>query len=766
MRALRLAVLGLALFVVVAASGACRRSEPAATIAVEPRPAPGLTAWRLEPEDLLAQPVVPPLQPWTLAIVSGEGIDTQSLREGFSVPETQEGEPFVWATGDRSRVRFALEEAVACTLDLRLRPFAPPDAAPQSVEIALNDASLGRFGVPLGGAVQRIPLPVALLRPGWNEIELRPAWSARPQDVLPGSDDPRSLSVAIERLRLLRTGPALETVTVATDGAAPIPALSFDGDGVARWLLRIPRDRTLELGWIAPRTEGRQVTLTVDADTDAGRVAIWSQELPADGRSGSAAVDLAALGSDSVRLRLGVAGLPAGQRWLWTRASLLGREPAPVAAASAPSRPRTSVALVVLDAAQRARFGAYGSERGASPHFDALAREGLLFADAVSSAPYTLASTASLFTGLPPPRHGVVEKTHRLDAKAPTLAEVLRGAGYATAAFSANIFVTRRYGMDRGFETFEELFHRPGLFPIVPADAFDEPVYAWLRAAADGARSGERPFFLYLHYIQPHEPYDVGPRDLYTGLDPAYEGPIDGSVESMYRVFDGSLELDDADRAQLQRLYEGNLRYADAALGRLVAELRSLALLDDMLLIVTSDHGEALGERGLYGHNTSLDETMTAIPLVARLPSGLVPQPQRITVPVSTVDLAPMIVETVGLASPPSFEGRNPLRDLAGEDAARVRYARTAGSRPHVGIWLDDAKCVLPADGRPERFGAQAAVDAGAPETAEDTLVSIELCRMAKRVVEAGRPEAPAAAAGALSEQERAVLEALGYLRE
>lgn len=749
----------------------CRPEMPATpppALELAPRPAPGPSAFELMPADLVVQPLERLPRPWALAIVSGDGIDERALGEGFSVPESSEGKPFVWATGERSRVRFALEEPVRCALELRARPFAHAGAGPQHLDIELNGAPVGRFPLPERGSDYEIPLPLAPLRAGWNEIVLVPAWSARPADVIPGDTDTRSLSVAVDRLRILRVGPPIEPVIARIAGAPPRDALAQGGDGVARWLLRPAPGTRLDLSWVAPRAGEERVRVRIEAETDDGVRTLWSDVVEPDGRSGARSIDLAAFGGRAVRLRAGVAGLAPGERWVWTSLALRGSELVDAAEAAPPSRAGLNVVVVVLDAAQRARFGAYGNERATTPHVDAIAREGIAFDDAVAAAPYTLASTASLFTGRPPPRHGVVEKKHRLGPEATTLASTLRDAGYATAAFSANIFVTRRYGMDRGFDTFEELFKRPGLFPIVPAAAFDAPVQEWLRGAAAGARSGERPFFLYLHYIQPHEPYDVGPPEAYTGLDPAYRGPIDGRVQTMYRVYDGSLQLDDADREQLARLYEGNLRYADAAVGRLVEELRALDLLERTLLVVTSDHGEALGEHDLYGHNTSVDQAMIAIPLIVRLPEDLAAlRGVRSGAPVATVDVASLVLETLALPVPPEFEGRNPLRSLAGDGAAgRLRYARTAGARPDVGIWLDDAKCVLPGDDRPERVGAADAVDGGAGGDAASLPVTIDLCRAARVAFEQELPVARAAASGNLSAQERDVLEALGYLRE
>lgn len=724
---------------------------------------PAVSEWALEPESLLRQPLETASLPWTLEFVSADGVLQSAQLEGFSAPEVDAGRPFVWAMGARSTLRFPLEQIAAVSLDLRARPFVNPGSPPQHVSVTVNGEPAGSVELADGTSEHLLPLPVSALRVGWNELGLGYAWSREPREVIPGNRDARPLAVAYERLRLVQISAALEYGLAARAGAGPAPAIAQRASGAASWLFRVPTGAVLELAWVAPLARGRTIPVRGTLEHDHGTVRLFETAVAADGSAGSQRVDLAKWASKAVRLRLSLAGLPAGTHWLWTRADLEGAGRGTETAA--PAEPGLNVVVVVLDAAQRDRFGLYGGANEATPRIDALARESLVFERVRSTAPYTLASTASLFTSQLPPQHGVIESTHGLGVTVPTLGEAFQKAGYATAAFSANAFVSEHYGLARGFERFVELFQDRLEGLVVPSGELSDAAIAWLAAHQEDARSGRRPFFLYLHYVQPHEPYDVAPEAFYRGLDPGYGGPVDGSVAGMYAILEGRLKLEPEDVVRLERLYEGNLRYADAEVGRLLDALRTSGLLERTLVVVTSDHGEALGERGLFGHNTSVDEAMTAIPLVVRFPESFPQRPVgRSDTLVSTIDVAPLVLESVGVAPPPAFAGRNPLRraSASGSDT-RILYARTPGEHPMVGLWSQAGKCSISGTGR-VRAGSPADVDAGRTRR-EATRVSRDLCAFARLALETAPRSHEASAVGALSGQDRAALEALGYLR-
>jgi arylsulfatase A-like enzyme len=733
-------------------------ATPLQGIDAEPRPAPEWSAWTPEPRDLLAHPIEPLDVPWALAFEPMDPDGLSASTSGLSRPETGAQRPFVWSSAPQTLVRFRLPEGPRpLELVLRGRPFEFPGAPPQRITVSMAGQEVGVLELAAGGMRDlRLRLPLGAQRRGLNTLGLAYARATAPADVLPGSSDPRPLGVAYEAIRIVQAGPTLEAVSLGPDAA-----LRQTEPGAFSYVLRLPERAELGLAWVAPAA-GESVGVRVELEHDAGAETLWQATVAPDGARGTRRLDLGRFGGRAVRLRFALDGLRADAPWLWTALAL----DAPRAEAPPPPAARgLNVVLVVLDASSRARFGAYGAPGDTTPHVDALAREGLVFEDAHSHAPYTLASTASLFTSRTPPEHGVVEKTDRLDGQLPTLAEHLRQSGYATACFSGNIFVARRFGMDRGFETFEELFRGRTGGRVALATDFDAPVGAWLHEAAARARDGSRPFFLYLHYVQPHEPYDAGPPEFYRGLDPGYQGRIDGSVDSMYAIYEGRYRLDADELERLRRLYEGNLRFADAAVGRLVERLRALDLLERTLVIVTSDHGEALGERGLFGHNTSVDESMTAIPLVVRLPGALARR-GRVAWPVATIDLAPMILESVGIEPPAGFDGINPLRGLEAADAggARLLGARSTGPEPHLAFWLDGFKYVY------DPWTGPVLTRGPDPDRGEDVRalhpVTADLFEAARRAWRAQATRVGAAAAAPLSHEEREALRALGYLAD
>jgi arylsulfatase len=684
---------------------------------------------------------------------------------GWSEFESSGPLRFIWSSGPKSSLRLFVDTPDQLTLSIRARAFAHPDARfeKQRITVSLNGERLDEFAIDASIEHHVLPLPFDRVKRGWNEIDFAYAWTQAPADVVPGSVDERELAVAYEEVRVLRSRHATDAVTVRGAGASDAqPALLQRDAGDFSYLLRVPEDARLEVGWTAA-SGGGDAQLQIEIETDEGATTLFEGAVARDGAAHKLDLDLAPWSGRFARLRFALGDLPPRARWFWTKLALVAASPAvAVAPAPAPSLRGVNVVFVLLDASNRAHFGPWGSDRGTTPNLDALVPESLVFDAAHAHASYTLASTASLFTSLLPPQHGVVEKRDRLGPEPPTLASALRQAGYATAAFSANIFVARAFGMERGFETFEELFRGKTGGVVAAATDFDAPVAQWLDGVAAGARSGARPFFLYLHFVQPHEPYDIAPRDLYRDLDPAYRGPIDGSVASMYKVYDGQVTPNADDVAQLQRLYEGNIRFADAALGRLVERLRRDGLLERTLLIVTADHGEALGEGGRFGHNASVDESMTSIPLLVRLPAEL-RRTGRFTQNVGSIDLAPMILETAALPVPASFQGRNPLRTSPEPLDDRVIYARSAGAAPQVALWIDDWKYVY--DGGTRRLSKMDAPDVVAADESAHRPVSLDFFEAARRSLEAGK-QGRAESVGNLSSGERDALKALGYLRE
>jgi arylsulfatase A-like enzyme len=326
------------------------------------------------------------------------------------------------------------------------------------------------------------------------------------------------------------------------------------------------------------------------------------------------------------------------------------------------------VVIVVLDATNAAHAGCYGGPDEATPNLDALARRGVRFEQAYSNSTWTLPSTVSLLSGRLPERHGVVRAADAVPPDLSLLSERLALAGYRSASFVQMIFASDRHGLDRGFDTFRY---------VRPNDEGLAELRAGVRAFL--AERGERSSLLYVHLRRPHSPYDPpeGMLAPFVGAHPLADGGRDAALRSIDNAADP--QLDALERERLVQLYRGGLRAADAELGWL------LPLLDteqDTLLIVTSDHGEGLGEHGDYGHGRGLHAEHVHVPLVMVGP-GLTPRTVR--EPVCTVDLVPTVLELTGQPGVPGLDGISLVPLLRGAAPAARRAPLSIATRRYAG---------------------------------------------------------------------------------
>lgn len=319
-----------------------------------------------------------------------------------------------------------------------------------------------------------------------------------------------------------------------------------------------------------------------------------------------------------------------------------------------------------MDTARGDRCSVTGYDRESTPELEALAREGINFRNAWSPAGWTGPAHASMFTGLLPKRHGFNRGNREyLDRKAVTLAERLRKAGYRTACLSNNPNVTTESGLVQGFETYHPMFLYPDVgYPSAPAT--HRNALEWVKRAKG---QGE-PFFLFINHFEPHLPYtppepfreqfrrpSVSPAEMdrVAAFD---QGVIQDHNLGIRRIPPGDLRI-------MSDLYDAEIACLDQAIGDFVAQLREAGLLDDTLLIITSDHGENLGDHGLVDHMFSLHRSIRYVPLIVRLPGGE-RAGEVIDEVVRLEDLFPTILETCGVEVPKGIDGQSILMNLGG----------------------------------------------------------------------------------------------------
>ena len=281
----------------------------------------------------------------------------------------------------------------------------------------------------------------------------------------------------------------------------------------------------------------------------------------------------------------------------------------PSPAVESADQPPAGVVLIVVDALRADHVGSYGSDQGLTPHLDELAEEGYVFENAIATSSWTRASIASMFSSRYPTAISVVGRDDSIGSSVVTVAEVLQVLGnFQTLGVSTNANAGAQYGFAQGFDTFlapESEGSYPGDFAVPIAETVTRTALALL-----DERDLSRPFFLFLHYVDPHDPYLPHP-GLLDSVEPS--GRFDGSrrrLQEMDRT--APSDLTEADVERIKFLYAGEVKYADAWIGALLAGLRDRGLHDDTLIVVTADHGEGLwdhaprGAPGEYGARAAL----------------------------------------------------------------------------------------------------------------------------------------------------------------
>lgn len=349
--------------------------------------------------------------------------------------------------------------------------------------------------------------------------------------------------------------------------------------------------------------------------------------------------------------------------------------PTPPAAAPSFSAVRSpNVVLIVVDTLRADHMSTYGYSRPTTPNLDRLAAESLVFERAFTVMSHTLPAHVSLVTGVHPGTHGVLSNGWTYSGPYPTLAERLRAHGYTTAGFVSAFPLARATGFDRGFDLYGSSEHPGGFTPDVKIDGEVTTARArrWLR------RQGERPFFLFVHYFDTHLPYTPDPEGSPLVPDEALRahmreiGISDLAVLDVRHLpifFQGrELTLTGA-----LNVYDNEIYRVDRLIEQLRAELARLGLLDDTLLILTSDHGEGLGQHRYFSHGLYLYEKQLHIPLIVRPPRRMAWGPARIDATVSLLDVVPTVLEVAGIPADGPLQGRSLTRVLA-PDELEPRY--------------------------------------------------------------------------------------------
>ncbi|MFC1611658.1 sulfatase, partial [Myxococcota bacterium] len=348
---------------------------------------------------------------------------------------------------------------------------------------------------------------------------------------------------------------------------------------------------------------------------------------------------------------------------------------------SGPTSSLPNVVMFLTDTVRPDRVSSYGHRRHTTPVFDRLAEQGYLFTSAYAPSPWTRPSVASLFTGQYPQRHGVQMRQDKLPAAIPTLAQNLRKRGVQTVCVTTNPHVTETWGMTRGFDRIVEIM--PNKHSL-KAGNDARVVYSEFRDLAPELRP---PFFLYVHLIDPHYPYEPPAPDL------------------------RALKIR-AEEPNSRARYDAEVHHADRFIGRMMESLDETGFLEQSIVLMTADHGEEFGEHGSTGHGKTVYQEVVRVPLALKLPAEMNrhlagvtegvdattgANCQTVRANVSLVDVMPTILSLMSLAVPGGIDGEDltPLLRCEELEPRPLFFSVEKERASYAGVLLDNSKLIV-----------------------------------------------------------------------
>ncbi len=378
-----------------------------------------------------------------------------------------------------------------------------------------------------------------------------------------------------------------------------------------------------------------------------------------------------------------------------------------------------NVLILLMDTARAQSFSSYGYERLTTPNIDALAEESVLYEQAIATGCWSLPSQISMLTGLFPSKHGAHELHLSYSHHYPTLPEILRDAGYTTLGVSPNSWMSDEFGTTHGFDTYLKLWQ---YLPTLPATAearanplinlahrlnrfYTRHLFPQRNRARhvnqhvlDLLNKTPEPFFLYTIYWDMHLPYypagDHATRWRAPGVTAAQADAVNRNP-ILYHA--GQTSMSRADFEILRADYDGALATIDAEIGALVDTLRQRNQLDNTILIITSDHGENIGDHGLMSHAYSLHDTLLRVPLLIRYPAHF-PKGKRVHHQVQLTDLVPTILDLAEIDRSDIRDNLQGLSLLNDPDATDERPAYAEMVAPHPSMPALSRRAGLPED--------------------------------------------------------------------
>ncbi|MBI5182946.1 MAG: sulfatase [Nitrospinae bacterium] len=333
---------------------------------------------------------------------------------------------------------------------------------------------------------------------------------------------------------------------------------------------------------------------------------------------------------------------------------------------------KPNIVMIIMDSTRFDHLSCYGYRKKTTPNLDIIAEEGVLYKNAISTSPWTLPSHTSIFTGLYLLQHKTGHNNPFLNPKFSTIAEVLSVNGYTTLGFSNNPYIGHATGLNRGFEVFEDIAPRSKYRSYVNGinrkeigtsskidDSDAHFVNITIKGYLDNLCNSPKPFFLFVNYIEPHIPYHPPLSFIKRFIDGNSEiEKVIGFDQGLFiKYMVGGLRLDNKDIDAFQGLYDSEIAYLDYKLREIFEYLLLKNILDDTILIITSDHGENIGDHQLFDHQYCLYDTLLHVPLIIRYPR-LFPPGLKIVEQVQSIDIFPTLLEILDVTPNLEYMGK------------------------------------------------------------------------------------------------------------
>ena len=529
-------------------------------------------------------------------------------------------------------------------LTLTMRSLVPK----QRLSVFVNEKPVATLDVAQALQSYDVAFPAATLNPGDNRIRL----TFRSAGAVAGGKRAAAAIAAIEIGAARPTGPkpagdqATElpsslSVTEVGFGGASRRALAMPANSRLSFYVQVPAQAKLALAY-GSRAPSASLAVRVARD---GAALATLYEGPASGRWSEGAWDLTPFAGQAVRLDLCARG--GGVDWAEPR---LVVRAAPPAVAS--QHKFSHIYVWMIDTLRADKVHIFNPKTNVlTPNYDAFAADAARFTWAQVPGTWSLPSQASMLTGVYPRVHKATVHESKISRDVPFVAEQFKKAGFRTAMFSANGYVSSKWGFDRGWDENRNLIREN-----LPNNAEN----LWTIAKKWIMPGKAKPQFVYLAVIEPHVIYNPRKEFLAKYWTKPYTGPIKPVLTGIQlgKIKQGTLKVNDTDKAYLEALHNAEITQSDTAFGAFIQDLKTAGLYDTSVVIVISDHGDEFWDHGDCGHAQGAHQELVHVPLIIRAP-GLLPAGRVIETDVEAMDLSPTLLELAGLPVPDSMQGRS-----------------------------------------------------------------------------------------------------------